>query len=81
MDTKKLLQDSLEDYYKGQVAKYKANLSVLLSMHVGLAEHPDIIETVQGGTGVDDGKGLVSIAYRGAQLDASSSGSSVLGRR
>ena len=46
MDTKKMLQNSLEDYYKGQVAKYKANLSVLLSMHVGLAEHPDIIETL-----------------------------------
>ena len=46
MDTKKMLQDALEDYYKGQVAKYKANLSVLLNMHVGLAEHPDIIETL-----------------------------------
>ena len=46
MDTKKLLQDSLEDYYKCQVEKYKANLSVLLSMHVGVAEHPDILETL-----------------------------------
>tara|TARA_A100001011_G_C13979079_1_gene702524 strand:- start:99 stop:323 length:225 start_codon:yes stop_codon:yes gene_type:complete len=46
MDTKKMLQDSLEDYYKGQVAKHKANLSVLLNTHVGLAEHPDIIETL-----------------------------------
>jgi hypothetical protein len=46
MDTRKLLLESLEEFYKGQIAKYKANLNVLLSMHVGLAEHPDIIETL-----------------------------------
>ena len=46
MDTRKLLLESLEEFYKGQIAKHKANLNVLLSMHVGLAEHPDIIETL-----------------------------------
>ena len=52
MDTKKLLIDSLTDYYIGQVAKHKANLNVLFNMHVGLAEHPDIIETLDSQLGL-----------------------------
>tara|TARA_Y100000114_G_scaffold104381_1_gene97620 strand:- start:1642 stop:1866 length:225 start_codon:yes stop_codon:yes gene_type:complete len=45
-DTQKHLLDALEKYYQGKIAYYKANLTVLFSNHVGLAEHPDIIETI-----------------------------------
>lgn len=46
MNTKKYLLDALAEHYRGQVAKHRANLTVLLENHVGLAEHPDIIETL-----------------------------------
>ena len=46
MDTKKYLLDALSAHYQGQIAKHKANLTVLLEKHIGLAEHPDIIETL-----------------------------------
>ena len=46
MDTKRYLLDALAEHYRGQIAKHRANLTVLLEKHVGLAEHPDIIETL-----------------------------------
>lgn len=46
MNTKKYLLDALAEHYRGQIAKHRANLTVLLENHVGLAEHPDIIETL-----------------------------------
>ena len=52
MDTKRYILDSLEQYYQGQIAKHKANISVLFNNHVGLAEHPDIIETLDSQLGL-----------------------------
>jgi hypothetical protein len=46
VNTKKYLLDALAEHYRGQIAKHRANLTVLLENHVGLAEHPDIIETL-----------------------------------
>lgn len=51
MDTKKYLLDALADHYRGQISKYRANLTVLLENNVGLAEHPDIIETLDDQVG------------------------------
>lgn len=51
MDTKRYLLDSLAEYYRGKVAKHRANLTVLLEKHAGLAEHPDIIETLDNEVG------------------------------
>ena len=51
MDTKRYLLDALAEHYRGQIAKHRANLTVLLEKHVGLAEHPDIIETLDDQVG------------------------------
>jgi hypothetical protein len=51
MNTKKYLLDALAEHYRGQIAKHRANLTVLLENHVGLAEHPDIIETLDDQVG------------------------------
>ncbi len=52
MDTKRYLLDALAEHYRGQIAKHRANLTVLLEKHVGLAEHPDIIETLDDQVGL-----------------------------
>ena len=51
MDAKRYLLDALAEHYRGQIAKHRANLTVLLEKHVGLAEHPDIIETLDDQVG------------------------------
>ena len=51
MDTKRYLLDALAEHYRGQIAKHRANLTVLLEKPVGLAEHPDIIETLDDQVG------------------------------
>jgi len=51
MDTKRYLLDALAEHYRGQIVKHRANLTVLLEKHVGLAEHPDIIETLDDQVG------------------------------
>tara|TARA_R100000482_G_scaffold69500_1_gene26191 strand:- start:3 stop:215 length:213 start_codon:yes stop_codon:yes gene_type:complete len=37
---------ALEAYYKGEVAKAEANLSVYFNNSVGVGEHPDIIQVM-----------------------------------
>ena len=40
------LIDALTKYFEGYIAKHKVNINNLLDNHVALAEHPDIIETL-----------------------------------
>ena len=40
------LIDALTKYFEGHIAKHKVNINNLLDNHVALAEHPDIIETL-----------------------------------
>ena len=35
-------------FYEGAIEAHKLNINVLLGSHVGLAEHPDIVQTVDG---------------------------------
>ncbi len=37
---------ALEAYYKGEIAKAEANLSVYFNNSVGVGEHPDIIQVM-----------------------------------
>lgn len=40
------LIDALTKYFEGYIAKHKVNIDNLLDNQVALAEHPDIIETL-----------------------------------
>ena len=41
------LIESIKSYLQGNIDKHCANLENLLENHVALAEHPDIIETIE----------------------------------
>ena len=38
--------NSLRAYYTGQISKHKMNIENLITNSVGVAEHPDHIETI-----------------------------------
>ena len=40
------LLDALRAYYTGQISKHKANIENLITNSVGVADHPDHVETV-----------------------------------
>ena len=40
--------ETMIKFYEGAIAAHKLNINVLLGSHVGLAEHPDIVQTVDG---------------------------------
>ena len=40
------LLNALRAYYTGQIEKHKMNIENLITNNVGVAEHPDYIETV-----------------------------------
>ena len=40
------LIDALTKYFEGHIAKHKVNIDNLLDNHVAIAEHPDIVETL-----------------------------------
>ena len=40
------LLDAFRSHVYGMIAKHVANIEVLLTASVGVAEHPDIIETI-----------------------------------
>ena len=42
----KLLK-STESYWQGNIDRHVANLENLLDNHIALAEHPDIVETIE----------------------------------
>ena len=39
--------DALKKHAEGHIAKHKANVEVLLEKNVGVAEHPDTLETIE----------------------------------
>lgn len=38
---------ALKMHFKAHIEKHKVNIEVLLGSHVGVAEHPDIMETIE----------------------------------
>ena len=40
------LLDALRAYYTGQISKHKMNIENLITNSVGVADHPDHVETV-----------------------------------
>ena len=53
---------SLEKYFQSQIEKHVINVKVLMKERVGVAEHPDIMVTIEGE--------LEKIAGYSDQLDA-----------
>ena len=45
---KQTIIDALEKKYEAQMSKAEANLKVLLENPVGVGDHPNIMETIQG---------------------------------
>ena len=43
---KEKILNATEFYLKGMIHKHKLNASILLEKRVGVAEHPDIVETL-----------------------------------
>ena len=41
-----LIEASIK-YFEAQIAKHKINIDVLMENGVGVAEHPDIMETIE----------------------------------
>ena len=41
------LIEALQEHAKGHIAKLKANVEVLLEKINGIAEHPDVVETIE----------------------------------
>jgi len=44
--SKHLLIEGLIQYYKGIIAKHKANISIYMTKSIGIGEHSDIVETI-----------------------------------
>tara|TARA_Y100001970_G_scaffold286771_1_gene409750 strand:- start:958 stop:1158 length:201 start_codon:yes stop_codon:yes gene_type:complete len=38
---------AIEEHARGHIAKHKTNVEVLLQKPVGVAEHPDTLETIE----------------------------------
>jgi len=38
---------ALKMHFEAHIEKHKVNIEVLLGSHVGVAEHPDIMETIE----------------------------------
>ena len=47
MHDRKQFIETLRQYFGGHIAKHRANVNNLLDNNVALAEHPDIIETIE----------------------------------
>lgn len=39
--------NAVKKHAEGHIAKHKANVNILIKKNVGVAEHPDIIETIE----------------------------------
>ena len=37
---------ALREYYRGEIAKTKANVEIFLESHAGVGDHPDVMETI-----------------------------------
>lgn len=45
--TRNMLLEASEAHFKAHIKKHQANIEVLLRHTVGLAEHPDIMDTIE----------------------------------
>ena len=45
--TRTMLLEASEAHFKAHIKKHQANIEVLLRHTVGLAEHPDIMDTIE----------------------------------
>ena len=45
--TRNMLLEASEAHFKAHIKKHQANIEVLLRHTIGLAEHPDIMETIE----------------------------------
>ena len=43
---------ALQAHAKGHIEKHKANVEVLLEKTAGIAEHPDVVETIEKELGI-----------------------------
>jgi hypothetical protein len=40
--------EALKLKLEGEIAAHKVNINIMMSSHVGVAEHPDLIATIDG---------------------------------
>jgi len=45
--TRNMLLEASEAHFNAHIQKHRANIEVLLRHTIGLAEHPDIMETIE----------------------------------
>ena len=43
---REMIVQALKDYYRGEIAKTKANVEIFLENNAGVGDHPDVIETI-----------------------------------
>ena len=44
---KRTVYNALRSYFKGQLEKHRANVNIHVEKAVGVAEHPDIMDTIE----------------------------------
>ena len=54
--------EALRKHAEGHIAKHKANVEVLLEKNVGVAEHPDTLETIEKELKILKSKTLINLA-------------------
>lgn len=45
---KESITQALKNSLEASADRHRVNVSILLTSHVGVAEHPDILETIEG---------------------------------
>jgi|TARA_R100001463_G_scaffold35974_2_gene77998 hypothetical protein len=40
--------ESMQQYLKGNIEKHRINVEVLLERAIGVSEHPNLVETIEG---------------------------------
>ena len=43
---REMIVQALREYYRGEIAKGKANVEIFLENHTGVADHPDVLGTL-----------------------------------
>ena len=47
-DLREEMLEGLVQYFKAGIEKHRVNVEILLEKRVGVAEHPDVMETIEG---------------------------------
>lgn len=47
MDREDILE-SMQQYLKGNIEKHRINIEILLERAIGVSEHPNLVETIEG---------------------------------